>query len=418
MSKETANKPHRRLTRAVGGAVGLSTIFAIAGCTGDDDSDVKEPQETDDTGADPTHSDGGDSDEPHPEPENGADDRIDDADPEPEIGADDGNDDADPEFENEADDGIDDADSEPENEEEDDEIDDSDSEAENGEDDSDSDDTCTQDRIADLETRRDTLRWNLEDLRAEFENELTSYWVMQTFKDQWTTGFDESVIDQTRSLGEKVRDAICVVKQMDGDSRLAHGTGWFIEKDIIITNSHNVHQDGQLADLRITTIDGTDIEEVTVLGFDEWDSPDVAVIQTTGYNHDTTLSTGSLDTLEEDDVLIQVGHPGRVGYWVEAIGRFVTTESAFWESPDGEFVEFSDLVATVPVEGGVSGSPLFNLNGEVVGMTWGGDSVFERSAGEPAPVAPTRVFDTYLSQIGPSLHVGIDIVHRLREEWE
>lgn len=386
MSVDDGDRSVRELPRALGAVVGFSSLLALAGCTSDEELEQVDPGVTDDTDGRETRpdDDDGDGDDISGEPdvENGTVDDDISGEPDDENGTVD-----------------DDIPGEPDDEK--------------GTD----DDSCPDDRITELKIRRDTLETELENLRMDFQFELTSYRAMKTYEEQWTEGFLDSEVEKAGSLGESVRDAICIVKVMDGDLELGHGTGWFIEKDLIVTNSHNVHEAGYLRQLRITTIDGSDIDDVTVLGYFEYDSPDVAVIRTDGYTHDTSLSVGPVDSLEEDDRLVQVGHPGSVGYWVISMGRLVTVSNVAAHVPGGESIDHTTLSATVPGVQGVSGSPVFSLDGAVIGMTHAGEPVFERSPGEPAPIAPSYVYDIPLSPIMTSTHVGVDIVPKLVEEW-
>jgi serine protease Do len=144
------------------------------------------------------------------------------------------------------------------------------------------------------------------------------------------------------------------------------GSGFIVRSDgVVLTNAHVV------SDADEVTVKLTDKREfkAKVVGIDKLS--DVAVLKIDAENLPT----------------VKIGNPqeARVGEWVVAIGSpfgFENTVTAGIISaksrslPDEGFVPF--LQTDVAVNPGNSGGPLFNLNGEVIGIN---SQIFSRSGG-------------------------------------
>ncbi len=146
----------------------------------------------------------------------------------------------------------------------------------------------------------------------------------------------------------------------------ALGSGFILNSNgVILTNAHVV------ADADEVVVKLTDKREfkARVIGLDK--PADVAVLKIDAHNLPT----------------VKIGNPEkvRVGEWVVAIGSpfgFENTVTAGIVSaksrslPDENYVPF--LQTDVPINPGNSGGPLFNLNGEVIGIN---SQIFSRSGG-------------------------------------
>lgn len=144
------------------------------------------------------------------------------------------------------------------------------------------------------------------------------------------------------------------------------GSGFIISTDgVILTNAHVV------ADANEVTVKLTDKREykAKVLGFDK--PSDVAVLKIDAKNLPT----------------VKIGDPknSRVGEWVVAIGSPFGFENSVTAGivsaksrtlPDENYVPF--LQTDVAINPGNSGGPLFNLNGEVIGIN---SQIYSRSGG-------------------------------------
>jgi len=167
--------------------------------------------------------------------------------------------------------------------------------------------------------------------------------------------------DQGPGQGQRDRRSF-QVPQREGE-----GSGFIVSADgYILTNAHVV------ADADEVTVRMTDRREypAKVIGFDE--RSDVAVIKIEGKNLP----------------VVRIGDPSklRAGEWVLAIGSPFTFEnsvtagivSATGRSMPGENGLVPFIQTDVAVNPGNSGGPLFNLNGEVVGIN---SQIYSRSGG-------------------------------------
>ncbi len=144
------------------------------------------------------------------------------------------------------------------------------------------------------------------------------------------------------------------------------GSGFIIDADgIVLTNAHVVQ------DAKEVTVKLTDKREFTakVLGSDE--KSDVAVLRIDAKNLPA----------------VRLGNPAnvKVGEWVVAIGAPFGFENTVTQGivsakgrvlPDGSYVPF--LQTDVAINPGNSGGPLFNLDGEVIGIN---SQIYSRSGG-------------------------------------
>jgi serine protease Do len=217
------------------------------------------------------------------------------------------------------------------------------------------------------------------------------------------------------AVGEAARESVVYLELIEEGVSTGHATGWFVEEGVIATNAHNVRLGvATTEELRGYTPDGRSFE-TDVLGHVEDISPDVAILGTE-FTDAPPLPVRRDAELEVGDPLVQVGHPGGFGNWVISAGRFAgrTEPSMSIGTPE---VEFTNIVTSIPGLKGVSGSPVLDLDGEVVAMTTGGSDVDYREFGDPVRVAPDRVFDAPISPIMAAEHVGIDATVELVDRW-
>jgi serine protease Do len=172
----------------------------------------------------------------------------------------------------------------------------------------------------------------------------------------------------------------------DSPQRMGEGSGFIVSADgYILTNAHVV------ADADEVTVRMTDRREYTakVIGLDR--RSDVAVLKIDGKNLP----------------VVRMGDPSklRAGEWVLAIGSPFSFEnsvtagivSATGRSMPGEDGLVPFIQTDVAVNPGNSGGPLFNLNGEVVGIN---SQIYSRSGG----------------YMGISFAIPIDVANNVRTQ--
>lgn len=137
------------------------------------------------------------------------------------------------------------------------------------------------------------------------------------------------------------------------------GSGFIISSDgYVLTNYHVVENTKQLT---VKTYSG-DSYDATLVGYDA--SSDVAVLKIDGTDL-PSVKIGDSDSVNVGDQVVAIGNPlGELtstltGGYVSAKGRTITTENTL-----------TNMIQTdAAINSGNSGGPLFNMNGEVIGIT-------------------------------------------------
>ena len=206
-----------------------------------------------------------------------------------------------------------------------------------------------QNSISNLQSRIENL--NLENDVLEEDNK-----ELQEKYDDVIKGTFLENLDEISQLGESLKDS--VVRVESGSSR---GTGFFISNNgCILTNAHVTSGRDTLT---IELVDGTRLPgELLKEGNYEKNrffigEYDIALIKINYY--DATPIIISDTAPRTDEIVVNVGHPGRLGNWVIATGHF----NSDWED---------DFSFELPAFPGSSGSPIVNMNRELVGLLWGG----------------------------------------------
>lgn len=158
------------------------------------------------------------------------------------------------------------------------------------------------------------------------------------------------------------------------------GSGMALEPNgLVLTNYHVV----QTSETVQVTIANTGQQfTATVLGFDS--SRDVALLQLQGASNLDTVTIDD-DTLAVGDTVRAVGNSRGQGYLRTSHGVVTDLSAVVNTANDNSlrgFEQLTDVIETsVPAVSGDSGGPLFDSEGEVVGMTTAGKS----TNGEAAP---------------------------------
>ena len=137
------------------------------------------------------------------------------------------------------------------------------------------------------------------------------------------------------------------------------GSGFFLTEDgYIVTNHHVIEGNGSLS---IMTFDG-DEYAATLVGSDS--TNDVALLKVDG-NCFPAVRLGSSDALVVGDQVVAIGNP---------LGELTATQTVGYVSAKERGVNTSGFAINMiqtdaAINSGNSGGPLFNMNGEVVGIT-------------------------------------------------
>src|SRR5271157_2184082 len=148
---------------------------------------------------------------------------------------------------------------------------------------------------------------------------------------------------------------VSIVMSKDGQP-LAQGSGFLVSKDgLVVTNYHVIAQ-GSSAVVKLP--DGAFYAVEGVVASDK--SRDIAVIKTNGKNF-RTLTLGNSDRLQVGEQVVAIGNPLSLE---STVSNGIVSGIRTIETEGGDFLQI-----TAPISPGSSGGPLFNMAGEVVGIT-------------------------------------------------
>ncbi len=149
---------------------------------------------------------------------------------------------------------------------------------------------------------------------------------------------------------------VIIPQQQAPQEKTAYGSAFFISKDGYLLTNHHVVEDASKVTIRLN--DRREID-ATVVGSDE--RTDVALLKVKGSNF-PELRTGNVDRLRVGEPVLAIGSP--CGFDYSASAGIV---SAKMRNMMGE-TSVPFIQTDVALNPGNSGGPLFNQNGEVVGV--------------------------------------------------
>ena len=149
---------------------------------------------------------------------------------------------------------------------------------------------------------------------------------------------------------------VIIPQQQAPQEKTAYGSAFFISKDGYLLTNHHMVEDASKVTIRLN--DRREID-ATVVGSDE--RTDVALLKVKGSNF-PELRTGNVDRLRVGEPVLAIGSP--FGFDYSASAGIV---SAKMRNMMGE-TSVPFIQTDVALNPGNSGGPLFNQNGEVVGV--------------------------------------------------
>jgi S1-C subfamily serine protease len=164
-----------------------------------------------------------------------------------------------------------------------------------------------------------------------------------------------------KELNHRARGSVVLLKNLDaGGHEVAEGTGFVIEGGYILTNHHVV--DGA-SRMQAVLPDKSVLELPGVLAQDA--EHDLAILKAPA-NHLMPLPLVRPGPTEPGERVVVLGNP--MGFASSLSDGIVSAyrENGIDEEPD--FIKGPLLQITAPISHGSSGSPVMNLNGEVVGV--------------------------------------------------
>jgi hypothetical protein len=140
------------------------------------------------------------------------------------------------------------------------------------------------------------------------------------------------------------------------DKPIATGTGFLVRQDGVIVTNYHVIETGNVAVVKFS--DGTALPVDGVLASDKL--RDLAIIKIHGKNF-RTLTLGNSDRVQIGEEVVAIGNP--LGLEL-TVSNGILSGVRTVEKVGGKFLQI-----TAPISHGSSGGPLFNMAGEVVGIT-------------------------------------------------
>ena len=157
------------------------------------------------------------------------------------------------------------------------------------------------------------------------------------------------------SIAKAANGAIVSIIMSDKGSPIAQGSGFVVSPDGVILTNYHVISEGSSAIVKFP--DGSAFAVDGVVASDK--ARDVAVIKTHGKTF-RTLTLGNSDRLQVGEEVVAIGNPLSLESTVS--NGIVSGIRAIKE--EGKYLQI-----TAPISHGSSGGPLFNMAGEVVGIT-------------------------------------------------
>ena len=178
---------------------------------------------------------------------------------------------------------------------------------------------------------------------------------------------------------------VIIPQQQAPQDKTAFGSAFFISKDGYLLTNHHVVEDASKVTIMLN-----DLREIdaTVVGSDE--RTDVALLKVNGSNF-PELRTGNVDRLRVGEPVLAIGSP--FGFDYSASAGIV---SAKMRNMMGE-TSVPFIQTDVALNPGNSGGPLFNQNGEVVGVN-------------------SRIFSGTGGYMGLSFSIPIDVAMDVAEQ--
>lgn len=169
---------------------------------------------------------------------------------------------------------------------------------------------------------------------------------------------------------EKVYETTVVVESYNGESLDTTGSGFFYKDDnkyaYILTNEHV---------LTGTTIKITNSEDESkdaeILGKDEY--LDLAVLRVDKSLSKKVANLGDSDSVKIGDTIFTIGSPIGINYKGTVTSGIISGKNRMVQTSVGENKQGNWLMQVLqmdaPINKGNSGGPLFNVNGDVIGIS-------------------------------------------------
>jgi hypothetical protein len=159
------------------------------------------------------------------------------------------------------------------------------------------------------------------------------------------------------AIAKAANGSIVSIVMSDKDGKpIAQGSGFLVRKDGVIVTNYHVISEGRSAIVKFP--DGAFYVVDGVLASDK--ARDVAVIKAQGENF-RALTFGNSDRLQVGEEVVAIGNPLSLE---STVSSGIISGIRTIKEEGGKFLQI-----TAPISPGSSGGPLFNMAGEVIGIT-------------------------------------------------
>jgi hypothetical protein len=159
------------------------------------------------------------------------------------------------------------------------------------------------------------------------------------------------------TIAKAANGVIVSIITSDKDGRpVAQGTGFLVSRDGRIVTNYHVIKDASSAIVKLP--DGAFYQVDGVVAFDK--TRDLAIIKAHGQNF-RVVSLGNSDRVQVGEEVVAIGSPLSLE---STVSSGIVSGIRNIEDEGGKFLQ-----VTAPISPGSSGGPLFNMSGEVVGIT-------------------------------------------------
>ncbi len=158
------------------------------------------------------------------------------------------------------------------------------------------------------------------------------------------------------AIAKSANGAIVTIVMADNDKPIARGTGFLVSQDGVIVTNYHVIANGNIAVVKFS--DGKALPVDGILAADK--VRDLAIIKIHGKNF-RALTLGNSDRVQIGEDVVAIGNP--LGLEL-TVSNGILSGVRTVEKEGGTFLQ-----VTAPISHGSSGGPLFNMTGEVIGIT-------------------------------------------------
>lgn len=157
------------------------------------------------------------------------------------------------------------------------------------------------------------------------------------------------------AIARDANGAIVTIVMANNDKPIAQGTGFVVASNGVIVTNYHVIETGNVAVVKFP--DGTILSVDGVLTADKL--RDLAIVKVHGKTF-RTLTLGNSDRIQVGEEVVAIGNP--LGLEL-TVSNGIISGMRTDEKLGGKFLQ-----STAPISPGSSGGPLFNMQGEVVGI--------------------------------------------------